>query len=211
MKDNGSFYYWGPLLFRITLSPKDIQALKNICKEARLEQTDHRTKLAGIIKEELLINSEKYTEIIKPYLENYQMTYQNFHGKKLKHIQTESVWVNYMKKGEFNPPHNHTGCNLSSVLYLEIPPGLEKENKEFIGQGFGPGSIHFMIAGPQPLYNNAFAFRPQVGDFFIFPWCLTHTVAPFKCKGTRISVAANFDISAIGKDGTVEVIPSGWA
>ena len=77
MKDNGSFYYWGPLLFRITLSPEDIQALKKLCKEARLEKKDHRKELAGIIKEELLINSEKYTEIIKPYLETYQLTYQN--------------------------------------------------------------------------------------------------------------------------------------
>jgi len=210
MKDNGRFYYWGPLLFRVTLSPEDIQALKNVCNEARLEKKDHNKKLVGIIKEELLINSEKYTEIVKPYLEKYQMAYQNYHGKKFKHMQTESVWVNYMKKGEFNPPHNHTRCNLSSVLYLEIPPGLKKENEEFIGQGFGPGSIHFIIAGPQPLYNNAYGFRPKVGDFFIFPWCLTHTVAPFKCKGTRISVAANFTVSAMGEDGNLEKIPAGW-
>ena len=132
---------------------------------------------------------------------SYQAAYRSFYGKGFKHIHTEFVWVNYMKKGESNPPHSHTRCNLSSVLYLETPPGLEKEEKEFIGQGFGPGSIYFMIAGPQPLYNNAFAFSPKVGDFFIFPWSLTHTVAPFKCEGTRISVAANFTISKM----------NGWA
>ena len=40
MKDNGLFYYWGPLLFKITLSTKDIQALKNVCNEARLKKKD---------------------------------------------------------------------------------------------------------------------------------------------------------------------------
>jgi len=203
MKDDGLFYYWGPLLFKITLSTEDIKALKKVCEEARLHQQDHRKHLAGIIKEELVVDPVRYTKIIKPYLEKYQVAYQNFHGKQFRHIHTESVWVNYMKKGEFNPAHNHTNCNLSSVLYLEMPPGLDKENKEFIGHGFGPGAIHFIIAGPQPLYNNAYIFKPRVGDFFIFPWCLTHSVAPFKCEGTRISVAANFSISAIGEDGNL--------
>jgi len=201
MKEKGNFYYWGPLLFRITLSPEDIQALKNVCKEARLEQRDNRKHLAGIIKEELLINTVKYTEIVKPYLEAYQDAFKNFYGTKLDHIQTESAWVNYMKKGDFNPPHIHFQCNLSSVLYLEIPPGLEKENQEFIGQGFGPGAIHFLLASSQPLYNSTYTFRPKVGDFFIFPWSLMHTVAPFKCKGTRVSVAANFILSSRGEDG----------
>ena len=214
MKDNGLFYYWGPLLFKITLSTKDIQALKNVCNEARLKKKDqdfsatHKQVLSML--EFHRVDAEKYTNIIKPYLGSYQAAYRSFYGKGFKHIHTEFVWVNYMKKGDYNPPHEHTNCNLSSVLYLEIPPGIEKENQEFVGQGCGPGAIHFILGGPQPLYNNSYIFKPKVGDFFIFPWCLTHTVAPFKCKGTRISVAANFTISATGKDGNLEKIHSGW-
>ena len=32
-----------------------------------------------------------------------------------------------MKKGEFNPIHIHENCNLSSVVYLEVPNKIKEE------------------------------------------------------------------------------------
>ena len=63
-----------------------------------------------------------------------------------------------MKKGEFNPPHIHPDCDFSSVLYLNIPPGLEKEREQFIGKGYGPGSIIFTLTGAQRFHNNEYSF-----------------------------------------------------
>ena len=42
---------------------------------------------------------------------------------------------------------------------------------------------------------NTFGFRPEVGDFFIFPWNLTHSVSSFTSDATRITLAANFNIA----------------
>jgi len=190
------FYYWGPLLFKTKLDKGDVEALKKLCNEAQLKKIDARKDLVGVIKEELNINKKKYAAITKPYLDAYSVSYKNWYGEKFKKIETVSVWVNFMKKGEYNPPHAHINCHLSSVLYLNIPPGLKKEEQQFKGKGGGPGAINFLICGPQDLFNHYYTFKPEVGDFFIFPWSLTHFVGPFQSSGTRTSIAANFKIKA---------------
>tara|TARA_R100001244_G_scaffold62324_1_gene52041 strand:- start:17 stop:607 length:591 start_codon:yes stop_codon:yes gene_type:complete len=190
------FYYWGPLLLKIILRNEEIQALKKLCNEAQLKKIDHRKHLVGVIKEELTIDKKKYAAIVEPYLDSYLVSYENWYGRKIKKIETGSVWVNFMKKGEFNPPHIHPNYDLSSVLYLDIPPGLKKEAQQFKGKPGGPGAVNFFIAGPQAFHNNFHTFQPEVGDFFIFPWTLTHFVGPFQSSGTRTSIAANFKIKA---------------
>ena len=42
------------------------------------------------------------------------------------------AWVNFMVAGEFNPPHIHSACDFSSVLFIKIPKNLEKENKKWM-------------------------------------------------------------------------------
>ena len=105
-----------------------------------------------------------------------------------------------MKKGEFNPPHIHTGCKLSSVLFLDIPKELIKEKDSFVGEGIGPGAIHFYIGNPQDLARNAFELMPETGDFYVFPWNLSHSVASFTSDITRISMAANFSFDVFDKN-----------
>jgi hypothetical protein len=98
-----------------------------VCKQARLKKIDHSKKLAGIIEEELVVDKTQYTNIIQPYFDTYSDAHKTWYGTNVTKIETADVWVNYMKKGEYNPPHTHTKCALSSVLYLEMPPGLQKE------------------------------------------------------------------------------------
>lgn len=204
MKEKGVFHFWGPLLFRIKVSAKDVDALKHLSSQARLNQLDYRKNLAGVIAEELEVDQRKYTNIVQPYLDAYLIAHKTWYSTDVKKIKTDTVWVNYMVKGEHNPPHTHTDCDLSSVLYLEMPPDLKKEHKKFKGNGPGPGAIDFFIGGPQPFYNNLYSFYPDVGDFFIFPWSLIHYVGSFTCRGTRVSIAANFNISTKRFSGEVD-------
>jgi hypothetical protein len=44
------------------------------------------------------------------------------------------------------------------------------------------------------LNNTNVNHHPEVGDFFIFPAKVRHCVSPFKSKGIRISLAANFKL-----------------
>ena len=55
----------------------------------------------------------------------------HFYGiSPFKEVWLSSLWINFMKKGEYNPPHNHDGA-FSFVLYLQVPEELNHEDKNF--------------------------------------------------------------------------------
>ena len=109
-----NIYHWGPLLFKIKVRPSDIESLKKITNKATENWSEN---LAGIIKDERSIDQKEYTKIIKPYLKAYQQAYKTWYSLDLTKIETTAAWVNFMKKGESNPPHIHHNCHLSSVLF----------------------------------------------------------------------------------------------
>jgi len=57
-----------------------------------------------------------------------------------------------------------------------------------------------MYGEKQPYAITQFTPIPQAGDLYIFPATLTHVVFPFKSKGERISIGANFLLDTNGKD-----------
>jgi len=184
------FLTWGPFVFQTKFDKDTLKEIKNLCKKDKKESANHQ--LAGHIKEEYNIDKAKYMELIQPavisYIEGSRMFYKHNIGET---VEIKGAWVNFMKAGEFNPPHVHTDCHLSSVLYLDVP-NLKKERDEYKGTHHGPGSIEFLYGDVRPLTNNHFHHVPEEGDFFMFPFNTKHYVSPFKSKGTRISVAANF-------------------
>ena len=104
-KFNYFFPYFGPLLVGTNLTKDQLKNLKKICNK----KISHNKMLAGHFKDEYLLNVTDYGNIIKPQLELYQKLYKDFYLKELKSIQTKVAWVNYMKAGDFNPPHVHPG------------------------------------------------------------------------------------------------------
>ena len=186
-----SMYHWGPLLFKKKVKKEDLEALKIICKESTENWSEN---LAGIIDDEMKIDSGKYTKIITPYLKAYKQAYFNWYGLELKAVEITAAWVNYMKSGESNPPHIHHNCHLSSTLITEMPDEIRQEQKDWKGTGEGPAALSFFMGNPQNFHTNSFAFQAEPGDFFIFPWNLTHSVSTFKSNVVRSSVAANFMI-----------------
>jgi len=185
-------YHWGPLLFKTTINRKDINALRKLADKSKELWSD---SLAGIITDEYKMDSATFTKIISPYLKAYQHAYKKWYGINLRAVETASAWVNYMKAGESNPPHIHHNCHLSSAIVLDVPDKIKKEQKAWKGTGDGPAALNFFIGNPQNFHTNSFGFRPKVGDFFMFPWNLTHSVASFKSDAVRVTVAANFRIS----------------
>ena len=55
--------------------------------------------------------------------------------------QLMSLWMNYMRAGEYNPFHNHAG-SLSFVIYIDVPNEIYKEENP--ANGHAPGTITFM-------------------------------------------------------------------
>ena len=104
-----------------------------------------------------------------------------------------SCWAISQWEGEYNPIHIHTNCDISTVMYLKVPEFLPsiKPNLDH------DGSIMFVgRAGPTTHLNrNEIKWKPNVGDFFIFPAHMMHCVYPFKTEGRqeRRSVSFNAD------------------
>tara|TARA_R110000803_G_scaffold59922_1_gene118955 strand:- start:2173 stop:2787 length:615 start_codon:yes stop_codon:yes gene_type:complete len=196
---NYNFFYWGPLLFKIKLSPFDLEACAKLCTK----KTKKFNKfLVGMIEHEHYVNPQTFQKILKPYLNIFKHAFKTWYKTPLgQEIIMSSAWVNFMKAGEFNPPHTHVECDFSSVLFIQVPQSLREEHKNFqksevseLQKGGGPGNIEFLYGERQPYGITQVTSFPEEGDLYIFPATLTHFVFPFKSKGERISVGANFNL-----------------
>jgi len=111
-------------------------------------------------------------------------------------MKISSIWVNEMKDNEYNPVHIHQGSiftGLSSVMILKLPSHYGEE----YSAGDQPCNGKLQIIGNS---NGQFAstdYQPElkVGDFYIFPYDMRHTVFPFNSTNqVRRTLAANCDI-----------------
>lgn len=187
-----TFYHFGPFLYSTKITDDEVKKMLEICKEQRGE--DARKLLAGHLKEEYHLPCESVLEVLKPYINGYCMAFHEQRGKTISSLKMTSSWVNYMKAGDFNPPHTHSVndkmCLFSCVLFLDVPEDMCKE--EHVANSYPPGSLEFIYGQPQENNNSHLVFTPQIGDFYMFPGWLTHLVYPFKSNGTRVSISANF-------------------
>jgi|TARA_Y100000296_G_C5177050_1_gene260681 hypothetical protein len=183
---------FGPLIYKAKLSNKEKTDLKNLCKKDK--KKDHRSRLAGNIRNEYSIDHIKYEKIINNYLEVFEKdAYPFFYKRKaLSKLKCVSAWVNFMKKGEYNPPHIHQNADFSSFLFLNLPKNLKKEMDCFIGTSSKPGQTIFTVYPTMEHHITTVYITPEIGDLYIFPWNVNHSVNSFSSKGERTSIAANF-------------------
>ena len=197
-KINVSVFNWGPCVIKLKITD---DSKKLLLEEGEKNKLDFTNKLAGIIEKETGYSEEskiKFVPHMAQYLGVYDQMFQKFIGKpyeKKPEYVLASLWINYQKANEFNPPHDHDG-KLSFVTYLQIPEELKKENEAYKGKSCGPGGIQFIYGnGPRDCVTYM-SFFPEENDIFIFPAWLKHWVAPFKSNCTRISVSGNVHDSA---------------
>ena len=191
---------WGPCIVHLKISEEFQQKLLKGAEEARKQKKDFRSNLAGIIKEEYSYeNRADYVDEIAQFLTVYDEAYQKFKNEKYK-VKPEyllnALWVNFMKKNEYNPPHDHSDY-LSFVIFLKVPEEIKKEQEDFVGNSAGPGSLSFLYGDGNRQSITYQSVKPEERDIFIFPAWLKHYVAPFYSDVTRISVSGNISNSVL--------------
>jgi hypothetical protein len=112
-------------------------------------------------------------------------------------IDINSIWVNEMKAGDYNPVHLHQGkiyTGLSSVMILKLPkdmgPELARPDQPMNGQLqiLGSATGQFVKADYSP--------EMKIGDFYVFPYDMRHVVYPFtNKKEKRRTLVCNADVS----------------
>ena len=163
--------------------------------------------LAGKIKSEHTLYhnemndpSKNFNNVSTNSLDWFQDQFQDYLKvveKKSVTIRLSSIWVNEMYANEYNPVHTHSSrfsqIGLSSVMILKIPSDYGEE----YSRPDNPlnGQLQFVgRSGGQFAFTD---FRPEVvvGDFYVFPYDMRHTVYPFNTtKEHRRTLAANVDI-----------------
>ena len=190
----------GEIIVKLEMPKTFIDEINNIFDEKEKTTVDWTTQLAGKIKKEKLVNnllSDGLKGTFQMCFQEYmklsgQLVLQQTHQPVL-----DNAWINDMFAGEYNPAHFHTSKNslvgLSSVLFLKTPDTYGEE----IINPKTPSNGHLEFIGGQQhsLAISQLRLSPKVGDFFIFPYTLVHTVYPF--SGTdqvRRTLSYNCDI-----------------
>jgi hypothetical protein len=116
-------------------------------------------------------------------------------GTRADSIEFERFWLVSQYAGTPSPTHFHSG-DLSGVLYLKVPEvEADQQSGNYIS-GRQAGYINFLIGGKQRFSKSLISFRPEVGDFYLFPGWLLHVAEPFRGHGERRSLAFNAFVPA---------------
>lgn len=187
---------FGPSIIKTKVDADIIKKLNDytelVAKDKnKLEELNAGKKLAGNVSQEFLIE--------KDVLQNsgwLQFVGKTIHeivklilNKEIKNININASWIVRQYENEYNPIHNHSG-HFSGVAYLKVPSyygenlKTDKENMN--------GKLTFNHGTKTFLCNGVHNISPEIGDFYIFPSYLMHSVYPFKnSKEERRSVSFN--------------------
>lgn len=164
--------------------------------------------LVGQIKDEkellLYKTNDDYRDFIFKTLGLYEKHFKTWasnieflNSSKRYTLEHDTLWVNKMNKGEFNPAHIHSSV-YSYVIWVKVPYDMEDEKKVFPdSKDNACGCFEFLYNATMSVGN----FRIEADykyewEMVFFPSNLTHTVYPFFTSDEqRISVAGNIKMS----------------
>ena len=191
------------------INKKDFDFLKKECVKAKERGMLYNKTLVGHIKEEYQMPG--ISKSLHTYLCSVASTHKNFESfnKRLdvlsenKPLYLHSFWVNYMKKHEFNPLHNHDGI-YSFVIFVNIPYDLTEEENYFADVSIKESKseiqtskFNFVNINPDGRIVSTIAQvdKSFEGKMFMFPASQFHIVYPFYTSDDyRITVSGNLKI-----------------
>tara|TARA_R100001244_G_scaffold58443_1_gene49390 strand:+ start:390 stop:977 length:588 start_codon:yes stop_codon:yes gene_type:complete len=189
------------LIKEIKKIPDNIfNSLKLVIEDKSVE---NNANLAGNIEEAFKI--DKYIPLLEKYLledigeDPTLIDYMNTDFKcntENRSLALTDLWVNFQKKHEFNPIHNHEGV-FSFIIFIKVPFLKEEQMQILPGRKSNrecAGHVEFLSTG---FLGNIDTIKYAVDKtweqkMLIFPAKLSHCVYPF--YGTdeyRITISGN--------------------
>ena len=175
---------FGPSIVKIKIPDEIIKEMNffvdGIIKDKeRLEKFNEGPKLAGNVYQEFLLDTDfmkkiKWGDFLGSACNDWVWKEKNL---TLKSFQIIKSWIVRQFKYEYNPIHYHSG-HISGVGYLKVPKNMgetSQKNKKVNNNG-----KLILIDGSKKLFSSpTYTITPKVGDFYLFPSYLMHTVYPF--------------------------------
>ena len=191
--------------------PKDIiDNLWKLIEESRKKPEDMKPELAGNISSSIRLDGN--SPLMKGFIQNIipkyiQHTIHSFGPpyrltvKEGQRFSLQSLWVNFQKKHEFNPPHDHAGI-YSFVIWMQIPTSYKEQKKLPI---CAESNAHGSISNFGFHYTNSlgrvcqfmYDMEKETEDYMVmFPSEMKHEVFPFyENDGERISISGNIGLT----------------
>tara|TARA_R110000822_G_scaffold251325_2_gene378210 strand:- start:778 stop:1365 length:588 start_codon:yes stop_codon:yes gene_type:complete len=186
-------------IYHTTLEDELYHFLKNNIKK----KIPHNNLLAGNIKEEYLIDDliPKVEPFLLKNISNSEDLMNYFKAMNYlsedRPMYLDHLWVNFMKKHEFNPLHTHKGI-FSFVIFMEMPFLYSEQVNVGPGKTSNApkaGCLEFIHIDELGKLQNITLGVDKTWEkkCLIFPADLNHLVYPFyKTNKYRITISGNF-------------------
>ena len=138
--------------------------------------------------------------LLPPYILNwFESTFKHYleFNKIYKYnLHMNSIWINEMKAGEYNPIHIHQGTiytGLSSVMMLKLPKDMGPEYaRPDIKMN---GQLQIIGAANGQFVKSDYSPIAEERDLYVFPYDMRHCVYPHtNPNAIRRTLAANMDV-----------------
>lgn len=206
---------FGPRILHGKIPQDYVDELNNECDsiiadEQKRKDFDESHELVGHVSEELKCNMNNpklnlfggfLCELAK-CLHNEYLEEKNVKKTELEPdlLNIHNAWFVRSFEYDYNPTHIHTGSSYSCVAYLKVPDNISTVNKRNVKEKYATeGYIDFIYGSSSVVTSGNLCCLPVVGDIYVFPSHLFHTVYPFYGEGERRSFSANMDLAKQGK------------
>ncbi len=193
--------------------PEDVvDNIWKVVNEARDNPVDSKPELAGNISSSIKLdrNSELLKDFTGETIPAFMQQHMEAYGppyrmamKEGEQFYLESLWVNFQRQHEFNPPHDHAGV-YSFVIWMQIPTSYEEQRKLPIAVESNADNhiSNFAFSYTNTLGRvSTFAYNMEKeaeGYMVMFPSAMLHQVFPFyENDGERISISGNINIGEL--------------
>ena len=175
---------FGPSIVKLRIPENLVDKLniyvdKIVSDDKKSLELDHGPKLAGSVTQELKIEKDFMIDVgWENFLERacakwIELVYE----KKLLKFDIINSWIVRQFKDEYNPTHWHGG-HISGVGYLKVPNNLGSTKKGKEKNNIN-GCLQLIHGSKMFMSESIYTAKPEIGDFYLFPNYLMHTVFPF--------------------------------
>tara|TARA_B100000470_G_C19635820_1_gene321967 strand:+ start:83 stop:697 length:615 start_codon:yes stop_codon:yes gene_type:complete len=175
---------FGPSIVKIKMSSEMISEINNyvdliIQDKEKSKNLDEGSNLIGKVQQEFLMEVDfmkkiKWAEFLVSAVSKWVLEEQK---KKIKNFQLIKSWIVRQFQNDYNPVHYHSG-HISGAGYLKVPSNFGKTTQADKKTNEN-GKLQLIYGSPNILSKSTHLIKPEVGDFYLFPNYLMHTVYPF--------------------------------
>ena len=201
------FIWLGQTILKYQVPLDIFKTINKIYENNFVNLPDAHKQLAGKIKKENSLfyggadNKKMHRHNMLPsYVLNWFKSvfehYLDFNKINPYELHMNSIWINEMATGEYNPIHIHQGTvytGLSSVMILKLPkdmgPEYARPDQPMNGKLQIIGAVNGQFA------KSDYSPNTEERDFYIFPYDMRHCVYPHtNPNAIRRTLAANMDV-----------------